>query len=76
MDHMPILGTDPSLVILSQTSYSRKVQNQAQDNMDGVINPENYNISQFYHRKFSCNAGRNSFSTLVLIKRASIIMFA
>ena len=54
MDHMRISGTEPSSVILSQTikfkklkSDDRKVPKQAEAKRDGVINPHNYNFSQF-----------------------------
>ena len=53
MDHMRIMGTEPSSVILSQRkqlkSDSPKVPNQANTKRDGVINPQNYNFSQFKH---------------------------
>ena len=52
MDHMRILGTEPSSVILSQT-YSikcwkvmtKRCQKQAEAKRDGVINPHNYNFN-------------------------------
>ena len=54
MDHMRISGTEPSSVILSQImkfkklkSDDRKVPKQAEAKRDGVINPQNYNFSQF-----------------------------
>ena len=54
MDHMRISGTKPSSVILSQTmklkklkSDDRKSPKQAEAKRDGVINPQNYNFSQF-----------------------------
>ena len=55
MDHMRISGNEPSSVILSQTKwfqtlkmFARKCQNQANlANRDGVINPQNFNFSQF-----------------------------
>ena len=54
MDHMRISGTEPSSVILSQTmkfkklkSDGRKLPKQAEAKSDGVINPQNYNFSQF-----------------------------
>ena len=54
MDHMRISGTEPSSVILSQTmkfkklkSYDRKLPKQAEVKRDGVINPQNYNFSQY-----------------------------
>ena len=54
MDHMRISGTKPSSVILSQTmkfkklkSDDRKLPKQAEAKRDGVINPQNYNFSQF-----------------------------
>ena len=56
---MRISGTEPSSVILSQTmkfkklkSDDRKVPKQAEVKRDGVINPQNYNFSQFKHGKF------------------------
>ena len=43
MDQMRISGTEPSSVILdAQTS-----QKQTETKRDGVINPQNYNFSQF-----------------------------
>ena len=66
---MRISGTEPSSVILSQTcsiksrkamtkklkSNDQKVPKQAEAKRDGVINPQNYNFSQFKktHGKFS-----------------------
>ena len=54
MDHMPISGTEPSSVILSQTkvfkkmkSDAPKVPKQAEAKRDGVINPQNYNFNRF-----------------------------
>ena len=54
MDYMRISGNEPSSVILSQTKLvqtlkiiARKCQNQAKAKMDGVINQQNYNFSQF-----------------------------
>ena len=55
MDHMRILGTEPSSVILSQTKSFQnvmkidvpKVPKQAEAKRDGVINPQNYNFSKF-----------------------------
>ena len=56
MDHMPISGTEPSSVILSQNKerdfqkMKRNVQNvpkQAESKRDGVINSQNYNFKQF-----------------------------
>ena len=51
---MRISGNEPSSVILSQTKWFqklkmmvRKFQKQGEAKMDGVINPENYNIVQF-----------------------------
>ena len=51
---MRISGTGPSSVILRQTKYFKKlksdapkVSNQALAKWDGVINPQNYNFSQF-----------------------------
>ena len=59
MDHMRISGTEPSSVVLSQRSkfesLKRDVPNvpkQAEANRGGVINPQNYNVKQFYHGKF------------------------
>ena len=54
MDHMRISGTETLSVILIQTklfkklkSVDQKVSNQALAKWDGVINPQNYNFSQF-----------------------------
>ena len=54
MDYMRILGTEPSSVILSLTKYFQKlkidapkVPKQAEAKRDGIINPYNYNFSQF-----------------------------
>ena len=54
MDHMRISGTEPSSVILSQTKQFKKLQSdakrmpkQAKAIRNGVINPQNYNFSQF-----------------------------
>ena len=54
MDHMHISGNEPSSVILSQTKWGSnvendcpKVPNQAKAKRDGVVNPQNYNFSQF-----------------------------
>ena len=59
MDHMCILGTEPSSVILSQTKYFKKLKNdahklpkQAKDKRDGVITPNitisiNFNAENF-----------------------------
>ena len=54
MDHMRISGNEPSSVILLQNkvvqkmnSDAPKVPNQAKAKRDGVINPKNYNFSQF-----------------------------
>ena len=51
---MRISGTEPLLVILSQTcsikklnSNDQKVSLQAEAKRDGVINPQSYNFSQF-----------------------------
>ena len=51
---MRISGTEPSSVILSQTKSFQnvkinvqKVPKQAEATRDGVINPQNYNFSQF-----------------------------
>ena len=51
---MPISGTEPSSVILSQTcsikswkEMPKKVPKQAEAKRDGVINPQNYNFNQF-----------------------------
>ena len=59
MDHMRISGTESSSVILTQTikfkklkSDDLKVPKQAEAKRDGVINPQNYNFSQFYIGKF------------------------
>ena len=49
MDHMPISGTEPSSVILSQRfrfkkmkSNDQKLPKQAEAKRDGVINPQSY----------------------------------
>ena len=54
MDHMHISGNEPSSVILlpnkvvqKMKSDAAKVPNQAKAKRDGVINPKNYNFSQF-----------------------------
>ena len=54
MDHMRISGTESSSEILSQTKQFKKLKNDApkvskQDyaKWDCVINPQNYNLSQF-----------------------------
>ena len=54
MDHMRISGIEPSSVILSQRkslkrlkNNVRKVPKKAKAKRDGVINPQNYNFSQF-----------------------------
>ena len=59
---MRISGTEPSSVILSQTTKSKKLKRDAQKvskqvkaKKDGVINPDNYNFNQFLHRKFRCS---------------------
>ena len=51
---MRIPGTEPSLVITSQTKLFqklktdvRKMQKQADAKRDGVINPQNFNFNQF-----------------------------
>ena len=51
---MRISGTEPSSVILRQTklfkkmkSDAPKVPKQAKVKRDGVLNPQNYNFSQF-----------------------------
>ena len=53
VDHMRILGTDPSSVIRSQTntfkklkSGAQKVPKQTKAKRDGVINSQNYNFVQ------------------------------
>ena len=63
MDHMRISGTEPSSLILSQTEeFQRlkidapKVPKQAEAKRDGVINPQNYNFSQFLTRKIFGNS--------------------
>ena len=55
---MRISGTEPLSVILSQTEkYQKmksdipKVPKQYKAKRDGVINPQNYNFSQFITRK-------------------------
>ena len=54
MDHMRISGTEPSSVILLPYKVVQmlksdvpKMPNQAKAKRDGVINPNNYNFSQF-----------------------------
>ena len=47
MDNMLISGTEPSSVILSQKKYAPKVPKQVEAKRDDVINPQNYNFSQF-----------------------------
>ena len=52
MDHMRISGTEPSSVILSQSSlkswmWCAKIPKQAEAKRDGVINPQIYKSSQF-----------------------------
>ena len=56
---MRISGTEPSSVILGQTKqfkklkgYAPKVSNQIEAKWNGVINPQNYNFSQFYTENF------------------------
>ena len=51
---MHILGNEPSSVILSQTKWFQKVENdmlkvpiQAKAKRDGGINRQNYNFKQF-----------------------------
>ena len=53
MDHMRILGTEPSSVILSQTKQFQKLESdilkvpkQTEAKRDGVINPQNYHFNQ------------------------------
>ena len=61
MDHMRISGTEPSSVVLSQRRNFKSwkdvpnVPKQAEAKRDGVINPQNYNLKQFYHGKFWCS---------------------
>ena len=62
MDHMRILGTEPSSVVLSQRSnfkswkeMSKTYQKQAEAKRDGVINLQNYDFRHFYHGKFRCS---------------------
>ena len=57
---MRILGTKPSLVILSQAKKFQKLKikaakKKAEAKRDGVINPQNYNFSQFSHGQFWCS---------------------
>ena len=58
MDHMHISGTEPSSVILNQTRKKdmkrnhQQVPKQTEGKRDGVINPQNYNFTQFHTRKF------------------------
>ena len=59
---MRISGTEPSSVILRQIKYFKKLRSdaqkaskQAEAKRDGVINPQNYNLNQFEHRKFWCS---------------------
>ena len=54
MYHMRISGTEPSLLILSQTTKCKKlkrdgpkVPQQAEAKRDGVINPKNNNFNHF-----------------------------
>ena len=55
---MRISGTEPSSVILSQTSsmkswkvMTKKCQKQAKAKGECVINPQNYNFNKFYTQK-------------------------
>ena len=72
---MHISGTEPLSVILCQTENFQKfkidapkVPKQAEDKRDGVINPQNYNFSQFQNGKFWCspNASNQPKSTVEL----------
>ena len=54
MEHICIWDNEPSSVILSQKKKFQKfevdvpkVQKQVEAKRDGVINPQNYNFSQF-----------------------------
>ena len=54
MDHMRISGNEPSSVILLPNKVVQKLKSdapkvayQAKAKRDGVINPKNYNFSQF-----------------------------
>ena len=52
MDHMRISGTEPSSVILSQSSlkyekWCQKVPKQGKAKRDGVINPQYFNFNEF-----------------------------
>ena len=56
MNHMHILGTGPSSVILGKTLKFKRLKNvnpnvpkQAEAKRDDVISPQIYNISQFQH---------------------------
>ena len=58
MDHMRISDNEPSSVILSKKKVVQKLKRdvqkvpyQAKVKWDGVINPQNYNCSQFSSRK-------------------------
>ena len=70
---MRISGTEPSSVTLSQTMKFQKLESdvpkvpkQVEAKRDGVINPQNYNLSPFKHGKFLCsqNATNQSKSTV------------
>ena len=59
---MRILGTEPSSVILCQTEKFQKLKidapkvlKQAEAKRDGVINTQNYNVSQFQNGKLWCS---------------------
>ena len=56
MVHMPISGTEPSSVILSQTKLFQKLKSsvpkQVEAKGDGVINQQIYNCNQFYKETF------------------------
>ena len=65
MDHMHVLGNEPSSVILSQTG-SFKRPKKAEAKRDSVINPQNYNFNNFKYGKVWCspNASNQPKSTV------------
>ena len=69
---MRISGTEPSSVILSQSSFKykkwcQKVPKQGKAKRDDVINPQYYNFNEFLTRKMWCSksASNQPKSTLV-----------
>ena len=74
MDHMRILGIEPSSVIqrkkvgVKDGEKCQNVPKEAKAKRDGVINPQNYKFYQFLHRKFwwSQNATNQLRSTVEL----------